>query len=118
MNDPKMTLDQAQEAVTLATHPKVTKESMTARIKNAQYFFNGTLTLCVIEVVNGFKVVGKSAPASPENFNQEVGERYAYEDAFRSLWQLEGYLLCETLYQEKGAQNFMAAIKGEDGLDV
>ena len=48
-------------------------------------------------VKNGFKVVGKSAPASPENFDPEKGRELAYEDAFRQLWPLEGYLLRERL---------------------
>jgi Phage protein (N4 Gp49/phage Sf6 gene 66) family len=46
---------------------------------------------------NGFVAIGHSTPASPENFKSDVGEALAYENAFRSLWQLEGYLLCEKL---------------------
>lgn len=111
MNDPKMTLEQAQEAASLSAHPKVTKDSIAARIKETQYFTHGTLTLCVLTMVNGFKSVGKAAPASPENFDPAIGERYAYEDAFRSLWQLEGYLLCEKLYAAPPTPT-------HDGLDV
>ncbi len=113
MNEPTMSLEQAQEKIGTLTFPKVTKESMEARIRETNYFFHGTLTICLITMVNGFNVIGKSAPASPQNFDQEVGKRYAYEDAFRSIWQLEGYLLCETLYQEKGATNLLKAIHGD-----
>ena len=58
------------------------------------------LTLCVLITENGFTVVGKSACASPENFNAELGETLAYEDALRQLWSYEGYLLRERLTRE------------------
>ncbi len=46
---------------------------------------------------NGFTVIGKSAPASPENFDAETGRLFAYEDAIKQLWPLEGYALRERL---------------------
>lgn len=55
------------------------------------------LSLCIIVMRNGFVVVGKSAPASPENFNADLGRKFAYEDAIRQLWPLEGYTLRERL---------------------
>ena len=51
------------------------------------------LTLCVLTMKNGFTVVGKSACASPENFNMELGIKIAREDARRQIWALEGYNL-------------------------
>jgi hypothetical protein len=55
------------------------------------------LTLCFVTTRNGFVIVGKSAPASPENFDKAKGETFAYEDAIRQLWPLMGYALRETL---------------------
>ena len=55
-------------------------------------------TICLLRVKNGFSVIGHSAPMSPANFDRALGERFAYEDAFRQLWplfafaQLEGKL--------------------------
>ena len=57
-----------------------------------------TLSVCVLVMKNGFTVIGKSAPASPENFNAELGRKFAYEDAIRQLWPLMGYALRERLY--------------------
>lgn len=51
------------------------------------------LTICVITLRNGFTLVGKSACASPENFDLEIGGKIAREDARRQIWALEGYLL-------------------------
>jgi hypothetical protein len=55
------------------------------------------LNICVVIVRNGFSVVGKSAPASPENYNREFGEKLAYEDCIRQLWPLMGFALREKL---------------------
>lgn len=57
----------------------------------------GALTVCLLTMANGFTVVGKSAPASLENFDAAKGREFAYEDAMRQLWPLEGYALRERL---------------------
>ena len=57
------------------------------------------LTFCVIVLRNGFTVTGESACASPKNFNADIGQKVAYENAREKIWLLEGYLLKEKLYQ-------------------
>lgn len=57
----------------------------------------GCLTICVLVLNNGFTVVGKSACASPENFDAELGRKIAREDARRQIWPLAGYALRERL---------------------
>lgn len=57
------------------------------------------LTICLLVTKNGFTVVGKSAPASAENFDAELGRKLAYEDAVLQLWSLMGYALREKLHQ-------------------
>jgi hypothetical protein len=80
----------------------VTKEQIESRIKSAEYSIHAgsTLTICVLTLENGFTVVGKSACAHAGNFNKELGEKIAYDDAFKQIWALEGYLLREALYLE------------------
>lgn len=89
--------------------PTATKESIEAKIVKSEFSVHAgsTLTIAVLTLRNGFTVVGKSACASPENFNQALGERYAYDDAFKQIWTLEGYLLRETIYnaQNPGVAN-------------
>lgn len=55
------------------------------------------LTICIVVTCNGFTLIGKSAPASAENFDAELGRKLAYEDAVRQLWPLMGYALREKL---------------------
>lgn len=56
------------------------------------------LTLCIVVLKNGFTVIGKSAPASIENFNAELGRKFAYDDAVRQLWPLMGFALRDRLH--------------------
>lgn len=55
------------------------------------------LSICIIVMRNDFVVIGKSAPASPENFNADFGRRLAYEDAIRQVWPLMGFALRDKL---------------------
>jgi hypothetical protein len=55
------------------------------------------LTVCCLTLKNGFVVTGESACASPENFNQEIGERIAREGAKQKIWALLGFRLRDKL---------------------
>lgn len=56
------------------------------------------LTIGILVLQNGFVVIGKSAPASPENFDEEKGRTFAREDAIRQLWPLMGFSLRDRLH--------------------
>lgn len=58
------------------------------------------LTICVLVLKNGFTVVGKSACASPENFDADLGRKIALTDARQQIWALEGYQLRTALAQQ------------------
>ena len=104
--EPKLTLDEAKAIVATKTAPRVTEESIKAKIAYVDYqqvqspFTSGLGTLCIITMQNGWISTGFSAPADARNFDPEVGKRYAYDNAFKPLWQLEGYLLRETLHNQ------------------
>lgn len=87
------------ESAANAIAPRVTLESMEAKIVSKTFILHeDILTLCILKMQNGFFVVGESAPASPANFNAELGEKFAYENAIRQLWKLEGYALRDFLH--------------------
>ena len=75
--------------------PRLTPEKIDAQIEGAAYYvFPGTtLTVCAITLRNGFIVTGESAAASPENFDEAIGQKIAYENARQKIWPLEGYAL-------------------------
>jgi hypothetical protein len=61
-------------------------------------------TCCAMVLKNGFVVFGHSAPADPENYNAELGAKFAREDCIRQIWKLEAYLLREQM-MDQGASN-------------
>lgn len=77
--------------------PRVTKEYMESRIYGKPYFIrmDDTVTICHIKLDNGYSVRGESACVSKANYNQEIGEKIAYDNAFQKLWGLFGFVLAE-----------------------
>lgn len=111
-----------------ATHPRVTLNDIKGnvgavffttadtfveqdRIEFAKYVEPlAILTICVIVLKNGFTLLGKSAPASPENFDAEKGREFAYEDALKQAWPLMGYALRDRLHRDSAdAEIYMRA---------
>lgn len=82
------------------TAPRVTREKL-LELVGETLFFNprASLTICVLTMRNGFEIVGKSACASPENFDAELGRRIAFDNAIDQAWALEGYLLRQSIYE-------------------
>ena len=85
---------------------RVTPDYIKSRI--AEIEFNrwpGTMvTLCNITLDNGYSVRGESACVDPTNFDREIGETIAYEDAFKKLWPLFGFLLAEARHRRGAAK--------------
>ena len=81
------------------TAPRLNPDMIDATIQSEQYhiFPGTTLTVCALTLRNGFIVVGESAAASPENFDQAIGRKIARENARNKIWAFEGYLLREKL---------------------
>ena len=58
------------------------------------------VTICIIILENGFKVEGVSACVDPANYNEEKGRECAYENAFEKIWEVEGYLLRQAMWEK------------------
>jgi hypothetical protein len=94
-----------------ATHPRITLDYIKSQVQKIYYIDGETLanaanftdhidkvapyppklasfTVCMVLMKNGFMLLGKSAPLSPENFDQGKGRIFAYEDALRQTWPL------------------------------
>lgn len=101
------------------TAPRITLTDIEANIRGEYYFtaqdgIRGNdpfvaqytnrelslLTFCILVLRNDFTVVGKSACASPENFDAEVGRKIARQDAINQVWPLMGYALKSQLTKE------------------
>lgn len=81
------------------TAPRLTPDAIDATIASEDYhvFPGTTLTVCCLTLRNGFTVTGESACASPENFDAELGQKIARQNAREKIWALEGYALRERL---------------------
>lgn len=108
-----------KELASVAVAPRVTPADLEAEIAHIAYFNAakaadvgdawsagssvdhvralGLLTFAVVVLRNGFTVTGQSACASPENYNAEIGQRLALEDAKRQMWALLGFRLRDKL---------------------
>lgn len=83
------------------TAPRLTPELIDKAVKDKAFhvFGDTCLTVCCLTLQNGFTVTGESACASPANFNKELGEKIAFENARNKIWMLEGYLLKQRLFE-------------------
>jgi hypothetical protein len=75
--------------------PRLTPEKIDSVIVKAEYYTFPSLkqTVCCLTLKNGFTIVGESACVSPENYNKELGDKIAYDNARDKIWAFEGYLL-------------------------
>lgn len=76
------------------TAPRITPEHIDACIIQESYLaFEDRMIVAVLTLKNGFQVTGESACVSPENFNQEIGQKIARAKARDKIWALEAYRL-------------------------
>lgn len=78
-------------------YPRVTEDTIAEIIVGEKYFVDDTLTICVLTLRNGFKVIGQSACVDARNFDEAIGQTYARKNAVQQIWQLEGYALAERM---------------------
>ena len=80
--------------------PRLTPDLIESKIVKEEYhLLTDVLTVCVLTLENGFTVTGESACASPANYNKEIGDRIARDNAKEKIWVLEGYLLKQKLFE-------------------
>ena len=88
------------------TAPRVTPRDVKDNIAHVEYVRHvapsgQVLRWAVLTTRSGYAVAGRpSVAVSPENDNQEIGEKVAYENAINELWPLMGYALKERLAQK------------------
>lgn len=75
------------------TAPRLTPALIDSCIKYTEYWVvpNTTTTICAMVLNNNYVVIGKSASVSMENFDTELGQQIAFDDARNQIWALEGY---------------------------
>lgn len=69
-------------------------------IKKTEYFKIGEkTTICLLTLKNGFEIVGQSACVNFNDFDEEIGQIFALQDAKRLLEGFEGYRKQQELFE-------------------
>lgn len=103
--------------------PRITQEIVNQAIKSCHYFtaMDGVygssndddeapevlerVTICAMVLQNNFVIIGKSAPVSAANFDEEIGRQVARRDAENQVWPLLGFNLLTDLKREEDDHN-------------
>lgn len=107
------------------TAPRITPADVEAEIRSAHYFIASdaiqhdnafhefpqdagwllgrtqVLTICVLQMTNGFVISGESAPVDSANFDAEVGRKAARANAIEKVWPLLGFRLRDKLSNDE-----------------
>lgn len=87
----------------------ITKEFLESEITSTEYKRGvGTLTHCYITVKSGFVFTGESACVDESSFNEEIGQKIAYENAFEKMWMCYGFWL-----KQKQGSDFLYRLENE-----
>ena len=91
--------------------PKVTPEQIEAAIVRETYTLlpNGRTTVCQLTLIDlgdsGFTVEGQSACVSRDNYNEELGNKIARQNALNEVWKVKGYELALELKRQRDRAN-------------
>lgn len=79
---------------------KITKEFLDSQIVAVKYQrLTDTLTHCRIVVKSGFTFTGESACIDPANYDETIGQKIAYDNAFDKMWKCFGFWLMQKRYE-------------------
>lgn len=83
--------------------PRLNPAHIDSQIKDIRYHRveGTTTTICSLILMNGFVVNGESASASLANFDKDLGNKIAFNNARDKIWMLEGYLLRQKLHESQ-----------------
>src|SRR5690554_3872668 len=81
--------------------PRLTPKSIESVIVEETFTVlpSGKVMVCELTLRNGFTVRGEAATVSKENFDYEIGQRISRDNARSKVWEVEGYLLQQKLFE-------------------
>ncbi len=98
--NPDQITEQAIQAAGATVAPRLTPDDIDTAIVSETYTAlpSGKVMVCELTLRNGFTVRGEASVVSKDNFKEELGRQISRENARSKVWELEGYLLQENLY--------------------
>lgn len=87
------------------TRPRITPEHVDRIIRSETFTVLpvGKTVICELTLWNGFTVRGESSVVSKENFDEAIGKIMSRGRARQKIWELEGYLLQQRLFEQATA---------------
>jgi hypothetical protein len=82
----------------------VTQKQIDELLNNAEVDIKtifGKVTVVTVQLKNGFTVVKSSACVDPANYDEKIGAEICLDRIKNELWQLEGYLLQNELFNKE-----------------
>ena len=80
---------------------KLTKEFLESEVKMVEFnHFGETNTHCTITTKSGFVFTGESACVDPTNYDEDIGNKIAYDNAFGKMWMPYGFWLHKALAEQ------------------
>lgn len=77
---------------------KLTKEFLESEIDKVEYnLFGSRITYCIITTKSGFVFTGESACIDPTNYDEDIGSKIAYGNAFDKMWMPYSFWLHKAL---------------------
>ena len=93
---------------------KITKEFLESEITSVEYKrLSERLTHCTITVKDGFQFTGESACVDPTNYDEDTGNKIAYDDAFGKMWLPYGFQLHQKIRDEAVHDQRIKGVNGE-----
>lgn len=93
---------QVEEKLNKSKAPRMKKEYIESRVVGYEYIMVApTVMICQITLDNGFSVRGESACVNSKNFDKEIGEKISFDNAFKQLWALFGFMLAENQFKKE-----------------
>lgn len=72
---------------------ELTEDFVLSQIKDVRYFYDGTLTICVITTLSNFKIIGSSYVFDEKKYDQIKGMEAARQKATSQLFEHVAYYL-------------------------
>lgn len=83
---------------------KVTPQEVEDAILGVTYTKIGEkITVAHVTLVDGFEVIGKSGVVDPKNYDSEIGNKIALDNAKNEIWKHMGSILQDRIVLEKGS---------------
>lgn len=83
--------------------PRLSPELIDSVIESESYVVlpSGKSMICELMLRNGYSVRGEASVVSKDNFDENIGRQISRANAREKIWQLEGYLLQQKLWESR-----------------